>query len=245
MKYAMRRVFAAVLLLGIASVPASGQESAAGAWELTLQTPQGPTSVTMTLKIEGDQATGDLTSQIGSLPITGTVASGAVAMSGKLEIQGVSLAFAVNGKLEGEALNGTMKMGDFGEFPFTGKRADAVAAATAGAGSAAPVAAVGDGSAAGKWNITLTIAGAGQLPVTADLKQDGTTVTGTLSSLAGEVAVKGTMIGILLQLEFTVVTPQGALPITMTGELGANGAFTGKASLLGVGEADWTGVREQ
>ncbi len=248
MKQVMTRLLGAVLVLGIASVPTSGQDSVAGAWELTLQTPQGSSRATLTLKVEGDQATGDLASQIGSMPITGTASAGVIALSGSLAVQGISLVLGINGKVEGEVLHGTMKIGDLGDLPFTGKRVEATAAAPTAAASAgsqavAPVSV--EGSATGKWTITLTIAGAGEFPLTADLKQDGTTVSGTLSSLAGEVAVKGTMTGSLLKLEFTVVTPQGALPITMTGELGATGGFTGKASILGLGEADWTGVRGQ
>ena len=83
----------------------------------------------------------------------------------------------------------------------------------------------------------------GDLPATATLTQDGTNVTGMLSSMAGDVPVKGTMTGNSLKLEFTAETPQGPITVTMTGELAATG-FTGKASLAGIGEADWKATRK-
>jgi hypothetical protein len=97
--------------------------------------------------------------------------------------------------------------------------------------------------AAGKWNIVLTIPGAGQFPASATLTQEGDKVAGVLSSqLGGEVAVTGTMTGTSLKLEFMAVTPQGGIPIVMTGIMSDQG-LTGKASVAGMGEVDWTATR--
>ena len=59
----------------------------------------------------------------------------------------------------------------------------------------------------------------GEVPATADIKQDGDKVTGTISSPAGEVPIAGTITGRSLKLDFEAETPQGTLPVTMTGEL--------------------------
>ena len=56
------------------------------------------------------------------------------------------------------------------------------------------------------------------------------------------VPVTGTMTGGTLKLEVTVPTQQGDMQMTMTGNLGPDG-FTGKASIAGMGDADWTGKR--
>jgi hypothetical protein len=246
MKYVKAGFLAAFLILTLAASSAVAQSNPAGAWDITIETPQGANSVTLTLKQDGDKLTGDLDSQMGSTPVTGTFSAGAVALIANIEIQGNSLQLGINGKMDADALNGSVKFGDFGEFPFTGKRAGTAATpapAAAPAASAAPAATSAAGSdASGKWDVVLMIAGAGEFPVTADLKQDGAKVTGILSSQAGDVAVTGTMTGTSLKLEFVAVTPQGPLPITMTGELGPAG-FTGKASLAGMGEADWKGTR--
>jgi hypothetical protein len=86
------------------------------------------------------------------------------------------------------------------------------------------------------------ITGGGEFPVTLNLTQESDRVAGTVSGPPGEVPVSGTMTGKSLKLEFSAPTPAGPVAITMTGELGDNG-FAGKASIAGLGEADWTGTR--
>lgn len=98
------------------------------------------------------------------------------------------------------------------------------------------------GDVTGKWNIVLQIAG-NELPITAALTQQGEGVSGTFMSPLGEMAVTGTMKGRSVALQFTAVTPQGALPVTMNGELGADGTFNGTAGLGPLGEAQWSGTR--
>jgi hypothetical protein len=241
MKY-LTPVLALALAVGFAPAPAFAQGSVAGSWELTLSTPQGATTVNLTLAQDGDKLSGSLDSPMGSVPVTGTNTAGALALAAHLELQGNAIDLGLNGKMEGDALNGSVKVGDFGEFPFTGKRAAVTAANRADSTNGTPAGAPTDAN--GKWNIVLSLGGAGGFPVSATLKQDGERVSGTLTSMAGEVPVAGTMIGRALKLEFKAETPQGALPITMTGELGAGG-FSGKASIAGLGEADWTATRVQ
>ena len=227
---------------------AFAQTSAAGDWELTLTTPQGSNTVNVSFAQDGDKVTGTLSSPMGSVPLTGTDTAGDLKATASIDIQGMALDLAFAGKVAGDTLNGTVKFGDFGEFPFTGKRAasKAAAAPTASAAAAAGAGVAGNaaGSATGKWDITLSIAGAGEFPMTATFTQTADKVSGTLSSQAGDVQVNGTMTGNTLKLDFTADTPQGAIPVSMTGTLGAAG-FAGKASIAGMGEADWTAKRAQ
>jgi hypothetical protein len=240
MKY-LSAVLALALSVVFAPAVASAQSGVTGAWEITLTTPQGPTAINLTLAQDGDKVTGKLDSPMGSVPITGTNTASAMALRAHLELQGNAVDLGLNGKAESDAMTGVLKIGDFGEFPFTGKR---VAAKPEGAAAAAPNAPAGPPptDANGKWNVVLTLGGAGSFPLSATLKQDGEKVSGVLGSMAGEVPVNGTMVGKTLKLEFKAETPQGALPITMTGELGATG-FAGKASIAGLGETDWTATR--
>jgi hypothetical protein len=241
MKY-VKAIIAASFALSLASTAFA--QSPAGAWELTIETPQGPNTSTLTLKQDGDKLTGDLASPLGSSPVTGTFSAGAVAVTANIDIQGTSLQLGINGKVDADTMTGEVKFGDFGAFPFKATRAGASAAAPAP--PAAPAArAATSGSvtdANGKWDIVLSIEGVGEIPVQADFKQDGTKVTGTFSGPAGDVTLQGTMTGPSLRLEFEVDTPQGKVPIVLTGELGAQG-FTGKATLAGMGEANWKGTR--
>ena len=243
MKCVKASLVAVSFVLSLAST-AFAQNSVAGAWEITVDTPQGPNTSTLNLKQDGDKLTGDFASAMGSTPVTGTFSAGTVAVIANIDIQGTSLQLGINGKVDADTMNGSVKFGDFGEFPFTGKRAGAGAAAAAPA-AAPPAAAVVAGSATeatGKWDIVISLEGVGEFPVQADFKQDGSKLTGTFSGPGGDVVLQGTMTGPSLKLEFEVETPQGKMPIVMTGDLTAAG-FTGKATLAGMGEANWKGTR--
>jgi hypothetical protein len=226
----------------LAASPVLAQGSVAGNWDITLTTPQGATTVNLKLTQDGDKVSGSIDSPMGSVPLAGTNTGGTLALTAHVELQGNAMDLGLNGKAEAESMTGVVKIGDFGEFPFTGKRGSATAAAAAAAPGAAAVPAPTDAN--GKWNIVLTLGGAGSFPLTGTFKQDADKVSGVLTSMAGEVPVSGTMVGKTLKLEFKVDTPQGQLPITMTGDLGATG-FAGKASIAGLGETDWTATRVQ
>jgi hypothetical protein len=237
----LKRLAAALLAVVLAgSVPAFAQSGAAGSWQLTLQTPQGNQTVELALTQTGTNVSGDLISAMGSVPVTGTTTADGVALTAKIEAMNLEL--GLTGKIAGDTIDGTVKFGDFGEFPFTGKRAAPkppapAASASNGAAANGPITDVN-----GKWDVKLVIAGAGEFPATASLKQDGEKVTGTFNSMAGEVSVSGTLTGRTLKLEFEADTPQGKLPVTLTGDLGTAG-ITGKATIAGLGDADWTATR--
>jgi hypothetical protein len=245
MKYVKTAIVAASFVLSLASA-AFAQNSVAGAWELTVDSPQGANTSTLTLKQDGDKLTGELGSAMGSTPVTGTFSAGSVAITANLDVQGTSLQLGITGKVAADTMTGSVKVGDFGEFPFTAKRTGSTAAAApapVAAPAARAVAAPGSTTdATGKWDIVISLEGVGEFPVQADFKQDGTKLTGTFNGPTGEVTLEGTMTGSTLKMQFEVETPQGKLPIVMTGDLGAEG-FTGKATLAGMGEANWKGTR--
>jgi hypothetical protein len=244
MKYVKTTIVAAAFVLSIASA-AFAQNSVAGAWELTVDSPQGANTSTLTLKQDGDKLTGDLASAMGSTPITGTCSAGAIAVTANLDVQGTTLQLGINGKVDADTMTGSVKVGDFGEFPFTAKRAGATpAAASAPAAPAARAAAVPGSAtdATGKWDIVISLEGVGEFPVQADFRQEGTKLTGTFNGPTGEVTLQGTMTGSSLKMEFEVETPQGKMPIVMTGDLSTEG-LTGKATVAGMGEANWKGTR--
>ena len=236
-------IAAASLAFLFVAAPAFAQGGLTGNWELTLTTPQGSNTVALSLKQEGEKVTGDLNTPMGSLPVTGSSSNGALTLSASVELQGNKLELGLAGKVDGDALSGTVKFGDFGEFPFSGKRAAAAAAPAASSAAApAPTPVAGGGGANGKWDIVFKVEGAGDLPASATLRQESDQVTGVLSSQGGEVQLKGTMSGNYLKLAFSTSTPQGDLSVTMTGELGPSG-FAGKASFGGLAEANWTATR--
>jgi hypothetical protein len=99
------------------------------------------------------------------------------------------------------------------------------------------------GNISGKWDAMLSIPGVGDFPLAVTVTQTADRITGMISSDAGgNVPVTGTLMGNALKLEFTAQTQGGEIPISMTGTLAAD-ALAGKATVAGVGEADWTAKR--
>jgi hypothetical protein len=230
----------AALVFSAANVHA--QSGVTGDWDVTFESPQGPMTVTVSLTTDGGKASGQLATPMGKVPLAGTTTADSFDVTATLDVQGTPLPLGLTGKVNGDALTGNIKAGDFGQFPFTGKRATAQATTPiAPVGSGAVAAGVPDG-ASGTWNIVLDLGG-NQVPITATFKQDGDKISGRLSGPAGEMAANGVLTGKSLKLEFTVQTPQGEVPVTMTGDLAADGTFVGKASIGGMGEANWTGRR--
>ena len=252
MKFAFIPTAAAVLALCLTAVPAAAQDTVAGDWELSLETPQGAQTISLSLKLDADRLTGQLSSPVGTVPLTGTVKGAESDFTANIDAQGTQLPLNFHGTLAGATFNGTVKVGDFGEFPFTGKRATAAAAApSAPAATAAAPAPAGAATApsdlTGKWAITLSIQVLGEFPAVADLKQQGGELTGTMATSEAPdatVPIKGTVTGNTLRIDFTAQTPQGPIPITITGELGAAG-LAGKAIVAGgMAEATWKGTRQ-
>lgn len=232
---------AIVLVCGIQ--PAWAQ-SIAGDWDLSLESPLGAQAVTLSLKQDGEKLTGELAGALGATPVTGTYTSGTMAVNATIAMQGLSLQLGLNGKVDGDSLGGTAKVGNLGEFPFTGKRkASGTAPATAvpapGPAAAAPSA---SGDLTGPWDVTLILPGVGEFPLKAMLKQDGENVTGTITSALGEVTLKGSMVATSLKMTFTTNGPAGPLELALTGEL-AGDELKGKAGVAGLGEADWKATR--
>jgi hypothetical protein len=231
----------------LAAAPASAQTDVTGDWLVTVESPQGATTIDASMKQNGEELTGTITSPMGSVEFKGKIVSDAIDVTYTLELQGNSIPIAMTGKVAGDAITGNLNLGGLGDVPWTAKRkpAGSTVAAAAAPVASAPVTPPVAGSltdVTGNWDITFMMGG-NPMPATAAFTQTGETVTGTIASQAGETAVSGTMSGQALQITFNVETPQGALEITMTGNLSADG-LAGKAVLTGLGEAEWTGKRK-
>lgn len=94
-----------------------------GTYDTEMTTPMGKQTGTLTLKSSGNVLSGSLASSRGTVNFDG----------GKVD--GNNVAFSVNiagpmgpmkldysGKVEGDNISGTVKLGQFGNAPFTGKR---------------------------------------------------------------------------------------------------------------------------
>jgi hypothetical protein len=103
-------------------VPVDAQTSAAGMWRVEFVTQTGQTAVTMTINQSGTKLTGHITDEYGEYEIDGRLAEGQVTIVWSVPEDGKMLEITMKGKLEGNLITGTARLGNVGEGPLTARR---------------------------------------------------------------------------------------------------------------------------
>ena len=94
-----------------------------GNWNITVNSPMGAQPSTLSLKADGAALTGTQSAQGNTSNIAnGKVDGDTVTWSNSITTP-FPMTLEFTGKVEGDALNGSVKAGAFGSFPFTGSRA--------------------------------------------------------------------------------------------------------------------------
>ena len=112
------------VLLAALALPALllAQQSAAGMWRVEFVTPLGQVGVNMTINQSGTRLTGQVTDEYGEYPIEGRLADDVVTVVWSVPEDGKMLEITMKGKLEGNVITGTAKLGNVGEGPLTARR---------------------------------------------------------------------------------------------------------------------------
>jgi hypothetical protein len=119
----MARLTAAILALALlGAVPLFAQANAAGEWMVTMTAPSGPMEFVMYIDQEGTKLTGHLSSDTGEFPLTGTLDGKEIKIAWSIPDRGAMLAITFTGKLDGNSMQGTAKMGTLGEGPMSAER---------------------------------------------------------------------------------------------------------------------------
>ncbi len=94
-----------------------------GNWTIVVKSPMGEQPSTLAVKAEGGALTGTQSAQGQSQAIAnGKVDGDTVTWSNSIT-QPMPMTLEFTGTLAGDTLNGSVKAGSFGAFPFTGARA--------------------------------------------------------------------------------------------------------------------------
>ena len=102
---------------------AAATAQVAGTWSVTVNSPQGAQTMTMTLTQDGTGFTGSMASEMGTLAIAeGQVSGRTVSWSITVPMGGQSLQVSFRGDLEGNRIQGTAELGAFGSAPFTAEK---------------------------------------------------------------------------------------------------------------------------
>ena len=98
------------------------QQSAAGTWRVEFVTPNGQVGVNMTINQTGTHLTGQVTDEYGEFPIDGRLADQQVTIVWSVPEDGKLIEITMKGKLEGNVITGTVRLGNVGEGPLTARR---------------------------------------------------------------------------------------------------------------------------
>jgi D-glucosaminate-6-phosphate ammonia-lyase len=106
-------------------VPAMGAYATdvTGEWKLTVESPNGTGTPTVTFKQDGETLTGTYKGRFGEAPLKGTVKGNDIKFSLTISPQGQDLQIDYTGTVDGDTMKGKAKFGDLGEGTFTGKKA--------------------------------------------------------------------------------------------------------------------------
>ena|SRR5476649_1725886 len=112
----------ALMLVRFGAAPASAQANVAGEWAVSFATPMGMMEFTMAVSQSGTKLTGHLTSDVGEFPLKGTVDGDQVTIDWTLNDNGKMVEITFKGKVDGDKINGTAKLGTIGQGPFSADR---------------------------------------------------------------------------------------------------------------------------
>jgi hypothetical protein len=94
-----------------------------GKWSITVNSPMGPQKSELDLKAEGGKLTGTASGAQGANEIAnGKVDGNNVSWTADIK-QPFPMTLEFSGAVDGDAISGNVKAGNFGSFPFTGSRA--------------------------------------------------------------------------------------------------------------------------
>jgi len=117
-----RRLLRGAAMVGLLLVPALADVT--GKWTAAIDTQIGMQNYTYDFKVDGDKLTGQAKSQFGDTAITeGTVKGDEVSFVENLDFQGQPLRITYTGKVSGEEIKFTRKVGDVATEEFVATRA--------------------------------------------------------------------------------------------------------------------------
>ena len=117
----MARLFSTLMALVFAATVASAQANISGAWELSINGPEGVINAAADLKQDGDQISGTITSPQGSVDLKGTYKDKKVELAFSIQGPNGAMDIKVNGEVDGSDMKGIIDFG-MGMADFTAKK---------------------------------------------------------------------------------------------------------------------------
>lgn len=122
----MKSLALVLVALAVALVPVGAQDAKkvdiTGAWEMTVDSPQGQMVITANYKQDGETLTGSHASEMGEMPLKGTVKGSNIEYTVTLDMGGQAMSIVHKATVEGDTIKGSASLGEMGSFTFTAKR---------------------------------------------------------------------------------------------------------------------------
>jgi hypothetical protein len=118
----MYRLLSLMLVCGVMlTAGAYAQSSITGAWDLSINGPEGAITAVANLKQDGEKVSGSIESPQGSAELSGTMKGKALNVSFTIAGPNGSLDVKVNGEVDGDSMKGIIDFG-MGMADFTAKK---------------------------------------------------------------------------------------------------------------------------
>jgi len=115
--------FLALIVVSAAPLAEQKQQpSVAGLWRVEFVTPLGQVGVNMTINQSGTKLSGQVTDEYGEWAIDGRINGDQVTVVWSVPEDGKMLEITMKGKIDGNVITGTAKLGDVGEGPLSARR---------------------------------------------------------------------------------------------------------------------------
>ena len=245
MKNILSILVAVLMLAGSASAQSA---DAGGTWDVNLTTPNGPMTVSLTLKKDGEKLTGSIAGPQGEVAIQGTQKEKAVSVNFSVQTPNGPFAIVMNGNQDGDAISGTMDFNGQGQAEWSGKRRGGTQAAAPAAAPAQadkpPAQADKPIDVTGAWAFQIEIGGGTTGTPTVTFKQEGEKLTGNYSSqVLGEQQLTGTIKGNAISFGFTASFDGNAVKVTYSGTVEKD-TMKGTVTFGDLGEGTFSGKRK-
>ena len=116
------KLFLLAVALSAFVSPVFAQSNVAGEWKVNFVVPTGTRFVNMFINQENTRLTGTVTSEDGEFPLSGRVDGDQVTVVWSVPEDGKMMEITMKGKLTGNVINGTAKLGNVGEGSLTARR---------------------------------------------------------------------------------------------------------------------------
>src|SRR5262245_48473286 len=104
-----------VPILLLVSVSAFAQSDVAGNWRVEFVVPTGERTVMMTINQRGSALSGRVVNEDGEFPVEGKIVEDRVTVEWTVPEQGEPMKITMNGKVRGDDIEGTARLGNIGE----------------------------------------------------------------------------------------------------------------------------------